>query len=504
MSQARWEWRTFGPGVAIGGPVMARLTPTGEIDSDEVYLLSGKPLTVKIRGGLMDVKERLAVNADGLQQWWPVSKDPIPLDAAAARALCARLGVDASRVQRDSYTADEIVAELADPEAGVRAVGVHKHRVRYDVIGCSAELTDVVADGRATRTLAVEHEDPALVARAVRELGLTGFVNLDYPTGLALLLDDVPERYAVIDTGTNSIKFHVAERRSDGAFAPVLDRAEVTRLGEGIHETGEIAEGAASRAVEAIGAMVREATERRVIGLVAVGTAGLRAARNGDAVVERIAREAGIRIQVISGADEARLAYLAAVDALRLPSARLAVFDTGGGSTQLTFGDGTSIADQFSVEVGAVRYTERFGLDRPVSPDQLAAALAAIREALSSLEDREPIDRLVGMGGAVTNIAAVSHGLATYDPEVIQGSVLTRAELARQTELYRTRTADERRAIPGLQPKRAEVILAGACVVASIMDALGVDQLTVSDRGLRHGVLAAWFGTPRTPLEVPS
>ena len=99
------------------------------------------------------------------------------------------------------------------------------------------------------------------------------------------------------------------------------------------------------------------------------------------------------------------------------------------------------------------------------------------------------------MGGAVTNMAAVMHGLVTYDPHVIQGSVLVRAEVRRQVELYRSRPAAERRAIPGLQPGRAEVILAGACVVVTVLDLLGADQLTVSVRGLRHGVLAERFGS---------
>ena len=141
------------------------------------------------------------------------------------------------------------------------------------------------------------------------------------------------------------------------------------------------------------------------------------------------------------------------------------MFDTGGGSTQLTFGSGTEVTERFSVDVGAVRFTERFGLDGPVSTEVLAEALAAIRADLSRLDGRDPVDALVGMGGAVTNITAVTHGMTTYDPDVIQGSVLERAEIDRQIELYRTLPAAERRAIPGLQPKRADVILAGACVV---------------------------------------
>jgi exopolyphosphatase / guanosine-5'-triphosphate,3'-diphosphate pyrophosphatase len=129
-----------------------------------------------------------------------------------------------------------------------------------------------------------------------------------------------------------------------------------------------------------------------------------------------------------------------------------------------------------------------------VTPDELRAAAAAIAAGLHRLDNRPRPDILVGMGGAITNITAVMHKLAKYDPEVVQGSVLDRAELDRQIELYRSRNADGRRSIIGLQPKRAEVILAGANVIRTVMERLGVDRLTVSDRGLRHGVLAERFG----------
>jgi exopolyphosphatase/guanosine-5'-triphosphate,3'-diphosphate pyrophosphatase len=97
------------------------------------------------------------------------------------------------------------------------------------------------------------------------------------------------------------------------------------------------------------------------------------------------------------------------------------------------------------------------------------------------------------MGGAVTNLTAVRHRLAAYDPAMVQGTVLERAEIDRQIELYRSRDADARRAIVGLQPKRAEVILAGACIIRTVMEKLGKECLTVSDRGLRHGVMAERF-----------
>jgi exopolyphosphatase/guanosine-5'-triphosphate,3'-diphosphate pyrophosphatase len=104
------------------------------------------------------------------------------------------------------------------------------------------------------------------------------------------------------------------------------------------------------------------------------------------------------------------------------------------------------------------------------------------------------VDALVAMGGAITNIAAVSHGLATYDPDVVQGTVLDREEIDRQVELYRTSDLEARRQIVGLQPTRADVILAGACIVRLVMDKLGRDSLAVSDRALRHGLLDERFG----------
>ncbi len=184
---------------------------------------------------------------------------------------------------------------------------------------------------------------------------------------------------------------------------------------------------------------------------------------------------------------------MAAKAGLGLNQGSLVVFDTGGGSSQFTFGHDAVVDERFSVDVGAVRYTERFGLDRVVSPEVLREAMEAISADLSRIDGRPVPDALVAMGGAVTNITAVMHHLATYDPAVVQGSVLDRAEIDRQIALYRSLDADAR-AIVGLQPKRAEVILAGACIVRTVMEKLGKQHFAVSDRGLRHGVLAERFG----------
>ncbi len=300
--------------------------------------------------------------------------------------------------------------------------------------------------------------------------------------------------FAVIDVGTNSVKFHIGERLEDGSWRTLVDRSEVTRLGEGLREGGDFTPAAIERTVEAIAGMAEEAERYGASALAAVGTMGLRIARNSDAVIAGVRERCGVELEVIPGEEEARLAYIAVVSDLGLANGSLVIFDTGGGSTQFTIGQGTRVDDRFSLNLGAVRLTEQFELDGSVNPEGLEKAMDAISGELGRLDDVPRPDSLVGMGGAVTNMTAVMHHLAVYDPEVVQGSVLTRDEVDRQVELYRSRDSEARRGIVGLQPRRAEVILAGACVVRTVMDKLGRETLSVSDRGLRHGLLAERFG----------
>jgi len=175
--------------------------------------------------------------------------------------------------------------------------------------------------------------------------------------------------YAVIDVGTNSVKFHVGERRADGNWRTLVDRAEVTRLGEGLRETGAIAPAAIERTVAAIADMADEARRHEAAALVAVGTMGMRAASNSDAFVALVRERTGIAIEVIPGAEEGRLAYLAVKSGVGLGEGRLAIFDTGGGSTQFTFGHGAAVDEQFSLDIGAVRLTEQYGLGTAIARD---------------------------------------------------------------------------------------------------------------------------------------
>jgi exopolyphosphatase / guanosine-5'-triphosphate,3'-diphosphate pyrophosphatase len=489
----RWEWRSFGRRFGGAESKLAKFTPSGVQDSDEIYLLSGAGGNVKIRDALLDIKVKREVNADGLEQWTPVMKAGFPLPAIEVAKVQEALDVPISEALRSNYTLEELLEQLVAQDNGVRVVKVHKQRTRYTVDSCMAEISDVIANGKPTRTIAVESPDAASVMRVVTELGLGGYTNTCYPRGLVALIDDEPERYAVIDVGTNSVKFHIGERDADGKWRDIVDRAELTRLGDGLSERGAISDAALTRTTTAIISMVDQARRSGVRAIVAVGTAGLRIAANGAEIVAALKARAGVEVEVISGEEEARLAYLAAMAGLGLKAGSLVVFDTGGGSSQFTFGHGSNVDERFSIDAGAARYTERYKLDGAVAAGVVQEAMLAISADLSRIESRPVPDVLVGMGGAITNITAVKLGLATYDPRIVQGTVLDRAEIDRQIELYRSRSADARRSIIGLQPKRAEVILAGACIVRTIMEKLGKNSLTVSDRGLRHGVLAERF-----------
>jgi exopolyphosphatase / guanosine-5'-triphosphate,3'-diphosphate pyrophosphatase len=489
----RWEWRTFGDRFPAADELLAPLVPQRTSESDELYFLSThSDASVKVRDGLMDVKHLLQVNDDGLELWTPVLKAGFPLSRGDTSAVLTTLGVSAS-VERPSYPLDDFVSGLIGSNPDLRAVEVHKRRAQYDVEGCTVELTELAADDASVRTCSVESPDPSRVAAVVRRLELADSRNVSVARGLKALVGFDTHRYAVIDVGTNSVKFHLGERRADGSLHTVVDRAEITRLGEGQGDDGGLAADAIARTAEVIEAMVDEAGREGARDIVAVGTAGLRRAPNRATLVDALRARVNLTVEVISGEEEARLAYLAATSALPSARGRLVVFDSGGGSTQFTFGRDDVVDEQFSVDVGAVRIAEQFGLDSAVSTDTLEAVLAELASELERLDARPRPDGIVAIGGTATNLAAVRHRLAEYEADLVHGTTLDTAELDRQIELYRTRSADERRRIVGLQPARADVILAGACIVRTILGKLAHESMTVSDRGLRHGVVLERF-----------
>ncbi len=299
------------------------------------------------------------------------------------------------------------------------------------------------------------------------------------------------ERWATIDVGTNTVLLLVAERRG-GALAPVLERAEITRLGRGVDATGRLDPAAIRDTVATLADYARSARALGARVVACVATSAARDAQNGDEFFEAARASAGLSPEVIPGDEEARLVWQSAWRDFGRPGEPLAVLDVGGGSTELSFGDGPAPRGRQSLQVGAVRLTERHVTRDPPSAAELERLRAAAREAvrpLGAMEGRAGGGTLVGVAGTVTTLAAVVQGLPAYDAEKVHGSALSLEQIERLAATLAALTVRERAALRGMEPKRADVILAGAVIVAEAMRATGFDRLVVSDRGVRWGLL---------------
>lgn len=298
-------------------------------------------------------------------------------------------------------------------------------------------------------------------------------------------------RFATIDVGTNTVLLLVAERRK-GALVPVVERAEITRLGRGVDSTGELDPAAIQDTVTVLTAYASEARYLGVedAGIACVATSAARDARNGAAFFDAARAAAGLTPEVIPGDEEARLVYVTAHRDFG-GERPLAVLDVGGGSTEFIVGEGEAPRGRLSVQAGAVRLTERHVRQHPIPADELAALRQGAREALAPLGALAPAAgaRLVGVAGTVTTLCAVAKALPRYDGTKVHGAVLTLAQVEELIERMAGLTVPARAALPGMEPKRADVIVGGAMVVAEALRRTGFEELTVSDRGVRWGLL---------------
>ncbi len=293
---------------------------------------------------------------------------------------------------------------------------------------------------------------------------------------------------AVIDIGTNSVRLLVADvhgsLRSVPHLQPVLRHLQITRLGERLTPGGRILPGAAARTAEAVKRCVALARDAGVADPVLVGTHALRIAQNPDELMARL----DYPVRTLTGDEEARLGYRGVVAGLgssRIRS-RLLVVDIGGGSVELTRGHRARIEASRSVPVGAVVLTERFLAHDP----PLATEVAALRGHLTRTLDpglsavvRKPLG-IAGVGGTITTMAAMEQRLSQYDPERVHGYRLSWRSVDRLAGELAAIPVAERRCLPGLQPERADIIVAGALVLQHLLARAGVRSIIVSEADL--------------------
>lgn len=316
-------------------------------------------------------------------------------------------------------------------------------------------------------------------------------------------------RVATIDIGTNTVLLLVAEVGEDGSLVAVEERATITRLGEGVDQTRALSPAAVERTnacLSTYAEAIRAAGAERV---AVVGTSAMRDASGGDAVRAHVRGALGVEARVISGDEEARLTFAGAVSGLGLPAGEIAVFDIGGGSTEVVEGrvDGRGAPERISFahsfDIGSVRLTERHVKTDPPSPAELDALRHAADQELAQLaplpgresgrdgeagREGEGARQVVGIAGTMTTLAAVSLAMATYDGAAVHGHVMLRREIDRVVRELAAKPLLERRAVCGLEPKRADVIVAGGIIALALLERLGVERVRISDRGVRWGL----------------
>ena len=306
-----------------------------------------------------------------------------------------------------------------------------------------------------------------------------------------------PDRLAAIDIGTNTVKLLVAAVE-DGALAALYEESRTTRLGEGVAKTRQLTAEAIERTAAGVAAFAGKARDLGATKILAVATSGAREAENTGQFLARAREVAGLDIEIIGGEREAELIFTGVCTDARLRGQRLLVMDVGGGSTEIIAGQGGRIGQRVSLPAGAVRLTERFLHEDPVCPAELDALLRHGRDLLRPVLAGCSMDGrvMIGTGGTVTTAAAVDQSLARFSIEKINGYGLSQERLAEMLGRLRAMPLAGRRTVPGLPPKRADIMVAGLAIYVAAMELAGIGRLTVSTRGLRFGLLAETCGLP--------
>lgn len=292
---------------------------------------------------------------------------------------------------------------------------------------------------------------------------------------------------AVIDCGTNTARLLIRRGGDD-----VVRQAEVTRLGRGVDRSGRLDPDGIAAALAVLGDYRDRCAAEQVSATRVLATSAVRDAANAGELLGPLVELFGVEAEVLSGHEEARLSFEGAIAALGGTDTTLVV-DIGGGSTELAVGAGRFEAAR-SIDIGARRLTERYVEHDPPRPEELSAMLSVVDAFLDEVAIEVPLigaaPRLVGVAGTVTTVAAVEIGLQRWDRSQVHGFVLSRAAAEDVFRTLATEPLADRVHNPGLPPERADVIVAGCCILLGVMRRFGFDECVVSDADLLDAAAA--------------
>jgi exopolyphosphatase/guanosine-5'-triphosphate,3'-diphosphate pyrophosphatase len=313
-------------------------------------------------------------------------------------------------------------------------------------------------------------------------------------------------KLAVLDIGTNSIHLVLAEVEPDFSYK-VLDRfKDMTRLGDGTFKTRRLSEAAMARGLEVIRTLVTLARNKGYDRIEAVATSAVREAKNGGEFVEAVARATGLTVRVVTGQEEARLIYLGVQHSMDLADRPTLVVDVGGGSVELIVGNRETMIQGQSLKLGAIRLKDLYLKEDPPTKAMLRemrdSIESGLRAALQSLKTRA-FDRLVGTSGMVGNLAEIIHLRRTGRPvPQLNLATISLKEALEVEELLAGSSLKQRVAIPGLDAKRADTLLPATTVVRSLMEQTGLEEMTISDKAIREGILYDFIERNREGLQA--
>lgn len=298
---------------------------------------------------------------------------------------------------------------------------------------------------------------------------------------------------AAIDCGTNSTRLLV----SDEAGRALDRRMRITRLGQGVDGSGRLHPDAIDRTVQVLAGYRQALDEHGVQRVRAVATSAARDAANRDDFFDAAEAVLGARPELLSGTDEGRLSFLGATAELDRAGGPFLVVDIGGGSTEFVLGT-TEAEAVASVALGCVRITEQYLHGDPPRPEELSQAISVVRSWLDDVERDMPglgkAQRLVGLAGTVTTVAAVEQGLHHYDRDRIHHFVLNKTAVEDVFRTLATEPRADRSHNPGLEAGRVDVIVGGTAILVTVMRHLGFDQCLVSESDILDGLVASQVG----------